>query len=621
MDLVMGAKYLAWLCPVGCVLAAAKIGRLCFPGAFLRDRYLLVLFHAGAGLVIFSMVLFAAVLMGLATRPVLWRITSFCLILGLHELIRLISGIRGKRSLLRVHLIPVTLLSVYFFLQGILTLLPPTACDETIYHLYVPQKWLEMGGKYFFADNIYAYFPQLADLYFLLGLGTLGEPAAKFFHVTWGALLAGAIFRVSRKWLGPRQAWCPVFVWLLIPSVLVTMHWAYVDLTFAFYAFMALVLLMEYRDIPSRRTWAGCALMAGGAAATKYTGIQFALILACLFMILHRRRQARQIWEPILVLGGLAGLVLSPYLVRNFIQTGYPLFPFAFPGLTVHSVNWDPDRAMLFVSWLQTFGTRIGEESAWDTLWAPIRIFIKGRFFDHVNFDGIIGPTFLLIPFFFREIKKDSGLRVLGLFSLFFVVYWTLTTKQVRFFFPVLPALSILLVCGAARVGGKRLLGVVMVLAAGFSWLGFREIVRVDPVPYLSGEEGREEFLRRRIDVYPIYKESMKQLGPDDKVYLLDMRNHGYFLDKPWTGDYVFEHYNLERFLKGLESPKEVGRFFSDRGVTHLLVGTDITFSETMGLEKREALLFSSFLRENALPLLARRKHIFFKLKETGEAT
>ncbi len=617
----MGSQYLAWLCPLGCVLAAAKVGRLCFPGEFFRDRYLSVLFHAGAGLVIFSMVLFVTVLTGLATRPVLWGMTGFCLILGVHELICLVSGIRGKRLLLRIHLIPVALLFVYFFLQGVLTLLPPTACDEIIYHLHVPQKWLETGGKYFFADNIYAYFPQLADLYFLLGLGTLGEPAAKFFHVIWGVLLAVVIFRVSRKWLGPRQAWYPVFVWLLIPSVLVTMHWAYVDLTFTFYAFMALVLLMEYRDSPSRRTWVGCALMAGGAAATKYTGIQFTLLLACLFMILHRRHQAKQIWEPLLVLGGLAGLVLSPYLVRNFLQTGYPLFPFALPGLTVHSVNWDPDRALLFVGWLQTFGTRIGAESMWDTLLAPLRIFITGRFFDHVNFDGIIGPTFLLIPFFFREIKKDSGLRILGLFCLFFIVYWTLTTKQARFFFPVLPALSILLACGAARVGGKWLLGIVMVLTAGFSWLGFREIVRVDPVPYLSGEEGREEFLRRRIDVYSIYKESMKQLGPDDKVYLLDMRNYGYFLDKPWTGDYVFEHYNLEQFLKGLESPKETGRFFSDRGVTHLLVGTDITFSETLGFEKREALLFGSFLRANAMPLLVQGKYILFKLKETGGVT
>lgn len=120
----MGSQYLAWLCPLGCVLAAAKVGRLCFPGTFFRDRYLSVLFHAGAGLVIFSMVLFVTVLTGLATRPVLWGVTGFCLILGVHELIRLVSGIRGKRLLLRVHLIPVALLFVYFFLQWILTLLP-----------------------------------------------------------------------------------------------------------------------------------------------------------------------------------------------------------------------------------------------------------------------------------------------------------------------------------------------------------------------------------------------------------------------------------------------------------------------------------------------------------------
>ena len=77
----------------GLCFGRGKNRPIMFPGAFARSISL-ALFHAERSCH-FSMVLFAAVLMGLAT-PVLLANNKFCLILGLHELIRLISGIRGK---------------------------------------------------------------------------------------------------------------------------------------------------------------------------------------------------------------------------------------------------------------------------------------------------------------------------------------------------------------------------------------------------------------------------------------------------------------------------------------------------------------------------------------------
>ena len=37
-----------------------------------------------------------------------------------------------------------------------------------------------------------------------------------------------------------------------------------------------------------------------------------------------------------------------------------------------------------------------------------------------------------------------------------------------------------------------------------------------------------------RIDVYPTYAKANEVLGPSDKLYLVHMRNLGYYLDRRW---------------------------------------------------------------------------------------
>jgi hypothetical protein len=59
------------------------------------------------------------------------------------------------------------------------TALPPTAIDELTYHLEVPNRLIQTGGQTLFIDNVYAYFPQLADMFFLFGLGVGGEGGAR----------------------------------------------------------------------------------------------------------------------------------------------------------------------------------------------------------------------------------------------------------------------------------------------------------------------------------------------------------------------------------------------------------------------------------------------------------
>jgi len=600
------------LAPV-CFLAALRIGRFCFPRPIVSDRHISDLFRIGSGMILLSLGLFCGLAFGIAGPRMLWLTAGICLLLGIPEAWRL--G-RSAGNVFKNHTFAIVFLTVYFAFQAALASLPPYARDELIYHLFVPKMWLSSGGRYFFADNIYAYFPQLAEHCFLLGLGTSGETAARFFHAAWGFLLALTLYRFSRKWLGRVPAWMTVFVFLAVPSVMEVMSCAYVDLTFSFYVLLALILFGAYQEKRDWKILGACALMTGGAAAVKYTGIQLALILACLHLVLNLQRSEKKMVLPeLLCLGGIPALVLAPYLVRNLILTGWPLFPFPLPGFSLHSVNWDAERARLFVEWLQTFGTRIGSEAVWDVVFAPVRVFFAARFNDHALFEGMIGPVFLMIPFLYPRRKSFGEVRIPALFSLFFLFYWTLTTRQVRFLFPALPVLSFLLVFGVWRTGKRAVLVAAMLISLGFAVFGVLEIARVKPHLYWAGKEDRNGFLSRQVDVFPIYREAAGAVKGGGRLYLLDAKNYGYLLDGPWTADYVFEHYSLERFLKTATKPEEVAGFFASGGATHLLMNPGVVFSETMGLEPEAIGLFAAFLKTRAVPLAGDGRRFLFELK------
>jgi len=291
--------------------------------------------------------------------------------------------------------------------------------------------------------------------------------------------------------------------------------------------------------------------------------------------------------------------------------------PFATPGFSLRpGINWDPERAGLYLRWLQTFGVPVGSEGILASLAAPVLVFLKGQF-DNVRwFDGVLGPVFLLIPFVWPRKKAGIEMRFLGAFSLLFLFYWTFTTKQVRFLLPVVPFLCLLL----AGALDKRKKKGVAVAAVGLLMLfnaygGARRIAKERPFAFWLGGETLAQYLAEQIDVYPMYARANELLGPGDKLYLVHMRNLGYFLDRKWEGDFVFERYTLDKALAGASSADDVERFFRGRGVTYLMVNTGPLYAAVGGLEPREKALFEEFLASRTESLAKQGTTGLYRLK------
>ncbi|GEM_PF-1127893 len=510
------------------------------------------------------------------------------------------------------------LLTIWTLIQ---TILPPSDRDELIYHLAVPKEIFASGGFKLFPDNIYACFPQLGEMFFVWSMGVLNktgsEIASKLHHVSFGFLLVLTLYGYARSYLPRKYSFLAALLLLITPSITATFPLAYVDLTFALYAFLALLCLQKFLETPTFFNSVLLGLFCGAAGATKYTGISYAAIILCVILIYRFLNRQKPYLRYVPIFLAISGVVILPYLARNFYFTGWPLFPFSFLGGTIREgINWDRDRSELFVQFLTSFGARVGQGSFLQDALGPILVFINGKFNSPEHFDGVLGPVFLLIPFLLWKKINTAQIKFLLVFTALFFFYWVCTTKQVRFLFPLLPVLCFLLAYGVYESRNKRTwLFVLLPFMLTNIWQGTQETFKEHPLAYLSGKESRENYLVRQWGGLAMYFEANKRLAYTDQVYLIHMKNYVYYLDCPWRADFIFERYWLEKTLEHTHTPLDLLNRFEQRGITHLLINEELISTPPAGLEGQPKELFEKFLLQQTTEI-KRLKH--FALLQLG---
>jgi hypothetical protein len=224
--------------------------------------------------------------------------------------------------------------------------------DVLSYHLQLPREWLEAGRLAPLPHNVYSFLPGYVEGAFMhVGAALFEQPspdapvlvagmgrgayAAQFLHagfVVLGALLTGALAgRVARRsGIGEPAARCAgAFAGALVlvtPWAVVTGSLAYNDM--AALALLAGAALAGADDrVPGFRRGLVAGLLLGAAASVKPTAL---LLGAPLVGALALWTCPPRAWARLVLAGTLAGLVMTlPWLVRNFLASGNPVFPFA----------------------------------------------------------------------------------------------------------------------------------------------------------------------------------------------------------------------------------------------------------------------------------------------------
>lgn len=499
--------------------------------------------------------------------------------------------------------------------------------DVLSYHLQLPGEWRRLGQIEPLPHNVYSFLPSCMESAYTqldamiggpgpgLGLG-LSALAAQFLHAMLGLLAALATGRFAAAAL--ERSGTPVrvapallsgIVLLSVPWVVVTASMAYNEMGVLVGFAGAMLAVMLPTDRPIVRG-AVIGALCGGAASCKPTAMFMCVPGVMLAVLWVRPRR-----EWIAVLAGAAGaglLMIAPWLIRNAMHGGNPVFPFL-TGL-FGTAHWSDEQVARWTSGHAPDGGLIGRVGL---LFSAKRGLLHGQW-SAFPWIGLAGLAACLIDRRTRRIGALIG-AIIGAI----LVGWLLVGhQQPRFLIP-------LAVPGAAAVGigvgamarrGRRpvwlasgaacalTLGVHAAVIFARQNGGHPNLALVDGATALNGARAIESWPalsapeRERVwEVLGPFPATSLALSrqPGSKVYLLGDATPMY-LSVPTVYHSTWDRSPVGAALRADADPLAALRSL---GVTHVL----INFSELARLRDdgwHDPLVTPEFVRDELLPRL-----------------
>ena len=509
------------------------------------------------------------------------------LIVGLIGSHRAFLGkLKARRRRKRTETISPLLVGIVLLMAGmtlIQSLAPPASQDALVYHLAIPEQYIGEGGIHYIRGNFFAQFPQNVEMLFTWGMLLKGPALAKLVHWLYGVGSCLAVAALARLLHQRASALLAATTFATIPTAALISGWAYVDLAVVFYTLLSTICFLRFWG-DEKIQWlvlAGC--HAGLAAGCKYTAGVQVIFVACGVLALAALRQRR--FQPALaqafIVCAVGGLLVGPWLIKSFVYTGNPLYPFAFD--LFGGRDWDLERSLVLGESLKQWG---GERSLFADLLLPWRLTMFGEFFSQENYDGVIGCAFLIgLPIVLAGLRLSSPQRVV--FALVFVhfVVWATMTRQIRFLLPACALFGALLSASLVAVQlpsvGRRVVhGTLMVAFSANLLMASLCFGHHRPLAVVLGLESESEYLDRQIPGgdYAVF-EFINQTLPDDSYLLFaSLGNPGFLCKRRFYADAFFENHTLKAVLAEAETSEEAYEWVRSQGFTHLLFRFDCVF-------------------------------------------
>ncbi len=474
-------------------------------------------------------------------------------------------------------IIIIILLGLIFLSQFLVALVPATRYDALNYHLTLPKTyllqekisdipWLVMSGMPQVSEMIYT---------FLMGLG--GESSVLVFNVLIGVLITLGLVGFLRRKVGQESAWvapASLFCGYTFASAL---SWGYVDIMSAFFGLGVVLLLDDYRRSGDMKTIFLAGVFSGLAFGCKYpAGVIFlaALFSLIIFFIKDKTKQ----WMNALGLFCFgAALLAFPWLIKNLIFTGNPIYPFFFEAGSMNQMRLDVYQGM------QPYGDLL------DLFLLPIRATIMGVDGTH-GYSVSNGPLLLglgIIAFLGWEEKKEehkTSIVNCGLITLFGLMIWAIGNQfsgfliQTRFYFVLFPAFAILTGfgyfqikqyrLGQVRIG--RLVSVFIIIVLAFNAFQLiSEMVEKDVLPNVFGYLSNQEYLERNLGWYAKAIQEVELLANDEKVLML-YEPRGFGCIPQCDPDEILDHWKVT--FHEFDSEGDILTSWKNTGYTHILV-------------------------------------------------
>ena len=455
--------------------------------------------------------------------------------------------------------------------------------DVLEYHLQLPKEYLAAGQIGYLPHNVYANFPAAVEMLYLLAMIVLGDvqdvgTTANMIHLYLAAFTVFAAWVAGREWSPRAGVVCGVVIgtvgWLPYLSGL-----AYVENGMLFFGMTAMAGLMRWFRLCEDEHGSdsqACSLgwivivgvAAGFACACKYTAVpMIALPIGLIVLCLCRDRLAQRCTRAaVFLVATLAAM--SPWLVKNQIATGNPVFPLANSIFEASPPGWGDEQTQ---HWNAGHALRPEKHA----LGARLRIT-----WDYVFNDKYarFGPAVFLLGAI-AVLRRRWGrvdVALVAMAALQFSVWVFATHLYARFIVVWLIPLALL---AGRSVWQSRLVGFdstkvrhalaasVLVLGAGWNLAAAARLHRNESSPAVPARAIYEGLLPG----YEYFQVVNQELAPDARILLVGDAKPFYFQREV---DYcvVFNHNPFLARLLEAEHDSEVVNWLRGQGYTHILV-------------------------------------------------
>lgn len=443
--------------------------------------------------------------------------------------------------------------------------------DVLEYHLAVPKAFFEQGRIGFLANNTYSNFPLNSEMLSLLMMVLRGDAVeaafmAQMVNVFFAGLFAAAAWLVGKAF-SDRSGLVTGIAALTAPWTAYLAGIAYVEvgmLAMGMCAF-AVVLRADVRAEGASRRGLAAGLLAGLSAGFKYTAIPMIAVPAAMLIVFCRRSPQKRLLGMATFAAGFL-IAFSPWMLRNLMNTGNPVFPMAYSVFGAKPGLWDTE---LEARWQKAHGWQgIAEADK------PLFVRLVGRTIGDYRMGGMV----VVLAVVGAVVARDRWTVALLVILVLQAVFWTFATHQyARFAVVMLPPLATL--AGRAfggRAGGRGwLLGLLIV---GTAW----NLYRLAGVYYdhtrvrtMTGDVGLDAYGHTNWFMSGQWPgtRTLKPVNarPPGTVVMLVGEARSYYVVSPCDYATVFNRHPLADAVRDRRDPQEIIHWLRNRGIRYIL--------------------------------------------------
>jgi hypothetical protein len=474
---------------------------------------------------------------------------------------------KSERALLIV-------VGVFAVVQIVSGLTPLVFHDLQVYHFLAPAQFLMTGTLNHIPWNAQTNTPLAMQLVVGLSfsLDRFGD-VAKVIFTLFGCLAAAGAYEFIRP-AGARPALLAALCVLSFPEFLLIQTLGAVDLAIASFMIFGAVWTRQTFLEGTLRSAVLAGLAFGLAVGSRYQAIVPVLWIVLTFVagatLMNRRYPGLAEMKDLLVIGILIVVMVAPWLVRNYVQVGNPVFPllqFVWPN----NSEWSAEQNDMWN--IGVFGPPFSQLSAVQKVLTPVALLL----IQPAN--GLFGLA-LLFGAMLSFMVPQWPVRLAGFLGLTGLVMWSLIRPGAGVALLRYNAVSLVFllaatgaVFGSEWIRPKAGTAIAMILSVGSLLVGFVHVQSVFPAAQsIVDRRVRQAVHQMNVPSWQAFDYLNEKLDRGhDKVLLLG-ETRAFWLDVPYIAPSPYNGRQLNEIFGGGAQPEDWTKTLSSMGLTHLLV-------------------------------------------------